>query len=451
MSGITDLSHWANIVPVNSSGGYFDTGIVGDSTGFFKLDNEINHLRAYNECSPLKSIISKRSKAFNNGVLSIVDAKGNESKSKAAVDMLEKLHNPNPIQTGRQFLAQQNTYIDIFGWCLVLKTKPVGFSSITNLWNIPTWMLDPIYTYNWLYETKIDGIIQNFKFSFGGSVIELLPGDFSLIFDDGFGTESNCNMLIPDSRLRGNEYPVSTIINSYIATNTIITKRGAIGILSNKSTDAGSTLPLRESEKNTLQQEFKRYGITGQAHQIIISESNLEWQAMGMSIKEMQILEIKADAVMALCDSYGYPYRLLAQEKSASYNDVSEFRKDFYSDTIIPESTSRWEQRSFALLEGTGLKFLCDFSKLPALQDDKQKAALARKTEVEGVEKAFKNNYITLDRSRELMGEMPIDDKFGKMYYHELIALGWQFGNSTVGGGDNLATGGGGSANQLAA
>lgn len=440
MSGITDLSQWANIVPVNSQGGYFDTGIIGDSASFFKLDNETNHLRAYNECSPLKSIISKRSKAFNNGIVSIVDAKGNESNSKTAVDMLAKLHNPNPIQTGRQFLAQQNTYIDIFGWCLVLKTKPVGYSSITNLWNIPTWMLDPVYTYNWLYETKIEGIIQNFKFSFGGSVIELQPGDFSLIFDDGFGTENNCNMLIPDSRLRGNEYPVSTIISCYKASNTIITKKGAIGILSNKSTDAGSTLPLKDSEKSTLQQEFRRYGITGQEYQIIISESNLEWNPMGMNVAEMQILEIKADAVMALCDSYGYPYRLLAQEKSASYNDVSEFRKDFYSDTIIPESASRWEQRTSMLLEGTDLRFLCDFSKLPALQEDKQKAATARKTEVEGVEKAFKNNYITLDRSRELMGEIPIGDKFGKMYYYELIVLGWQFGNTGIQAGDTNST-----------
>lgn len=440
MSGITDLSNWANIVPVNNQGGYFDTGIIGDANGFFRLDNEINHLRAYNECSPLKSIISKRSKAFNNGIISIVDDKGNESKSKSAVDMLAKLYNPNPIQTGRQFLAQQNTYIDIFGWCLVLKTKPVGFSSITNLWNIPTWMLDPVYTYNWLYETKIEGIIQNFKFSFGGSVIELQPGDFSLIFDDGFGTENNFNMLIPDSRLRGNEFPVSTIIACYKASNTIITKKGAIGILSNKSTDAGSTLPLQPSEKNALQQEFKRYGITGQEYQIIVSESNLEWNAMGMNVAEMQILEIKADAVMALCDSYGYPYRLLAQEKSASYNDVSEFRKDFYSDTIIPESASRWEQRTAMLLEGTGLRFLCDFSKLPALQDDKQKSATARKTEVEGVEKAFKNNYITLDRSRELMGEIPVNDKFGKMYYYELIAAGWQFGNTGRQSGDTNST-----------
>lgn len=437
-TGITDLSLlWGNIAPVNNQGGYIDGSVIGDRDGVMKLNNEQNQLRAYNTCSPLKAIISKRAKAFNNGELTVVDAKGKEVNSTPATDVIAKLNNPNPVQTKRQFLAQQNTYIDICGWCLMLKTRPIGMSAITNLWNIPFWMLDPVYTYNWLYETQIEGIISNFRFTFGGSVIDLPPEDFSIILDDGFGTDNDLNMLIPDSRLHGNELPVSTIIASYKAANTIITKKGALGIFSNRTKDAGTSLPLKPREKADLQQEFRRYGITGQEWQFIISESDLEWQPISMNVAEMQILEVKADAVMALCDSYGYPYRLLAQEKSASYNDVSEFRKDFYSDTIIPESESRWEQRTSALLP-EGMFFKCDFSMLPALQDDKQKAATALKTQTDAVEKMFRNNAITLDRFRVLTGEEPVGDSFGKMLYTALLELGWSFGNTTINGGDNL-------------
>lgn len=437
-TGITDLSFgWANIIPVTSTGGYIDTGVIGELNG--NLNTEVAQLRAYRQCSPLKSIISKRAQAFNNGEISIIDVNGKEVTNTTATTMLDKLKKPNPFQTHSQFFAQQNSYLDIFGWCLMLK-KPLslGFKDLGNLWNMPPWMLNPEYTNNWIAETKISGIISSFTFSFQGDITTLDPEDFSLLFDDGFGTDPNINMLIPDSRLIGNEWAVSTIIGSGKAANTMINKKGALGILSNKSQDAAGLIPMQEKDKVALQNEFRRYGMTGQEWQIIISESNLEWQPMTMSVRDLMIIELEASAVMKLCDSYGYPYRLLAQEKSASYNDVSEFRKDFYSDTIIPASGSRWEQRTSALLADTGLFFKCDYSNLPALQEDKQKAATALKTQMDAVEKMFKNNLITLDVSRILTNQEPVNDSFGKMYYYQLLEAGWAFGNTTINGGDNL-------------
>jgi hypothetical protein len=442
-------SGWANeyelsdavLNPSGYRGGISSFGMSGI---LYNLNNETNHLRAYNECPPLKSIVAKRAKAFNVGKIDVYNKNNGKpaQNSDEAKAFRSVLKTPNPLQTQSQFFAQLNTYTDVFGYCPVFIVRPYGMNSeVSAIWNIPPWLFDVEYTGNWLMQDDLAGIFKNFKMSIQSGSIPLPTANLKLIFDDGFGTDMDISLCIPDSRLRSQELPVSNIIAALKSRNTLITRRGPMGILSNGSKDAIGPISLPEGEKKAVQTDFSRYGIVGQEFQIIITEANLQWQQMGFSTKDLMLFEeVEADINM-LCDAFGYPNTLMAQAKGATYENQERAEKGLFNNTIIPECESRLQQLSNALMgANSNLCYLASFDHAPALQAERLETANARKENDTALEKEFKNNVITLNMWLEVL-EMPTrTDGNGDKYYYELIQLGWEFGNTGLNGGDTNPT-----------
>lgn len=399
----------------------------GGDNYYFDLRCEKDYLRAFNECPPLKAILGKRSKAHNTGDVqvlnkkSLVKASGNEANSIRTV-----LDRPNILQTRKQFFAQQNHYIDLFGYCPVLRMRPVGMvDELTAIWNIPPWLFDLDYTKDWLLKKEYKKIFKQFYIFWNGEKIPLNFDDIFFVFDDGFGTDFDSNLTIPDSRLTGLEYPVSNTIASYKTRNTLITKRGAIGILSNGAKDVAGNIPLLPGEKENLQNSFKKYGLVGQPFQVIISDANLNWQQMGFATRELMLFEEIDDNINRLCDAYGWPVELMSFSLKGNFNNVDkkEAYKSAYRDTIIPESESRFEQLTNGLVsEGSNLIIKADFTKVEVLQEDRKIVADIRSTISSTSEKEYKAGLITKNDWRKLLGEEPIDKpEFDKYYEPPVI------------------------------
>jgi hypothetical protein len=409
-------------------------GVHGE-IGYGSLNCEKDFLSAYNACSPLKSLISKRSSAFNSGIIQVTNSNtGKEVKSGKASEIRKLLKRPNILQTESQFMAQQNHYVDIFGYCPVLKVRPAGMpESISSIWNIPPWLFDIEYTKKWLRQARIEGIYKSYFLNWEGERIEIPFKGLFFIFDNGIGTECDTNLTIPDSRLVGNDLIVYNIIAAYKARNTLITKRGAIGILSNEAEDASGAIPMRAGEKEDLQKDFKKYGLVGQAYQIIVTDAQLKWQQMGFATKDLMLLEEVDAAIGHLCDTYGVPTILMATAKVGTYENQNQARKDFITNTIIPESANRMEQLSNGLIESDRdyeeggkqvyLIITRDYSKLAVMQEDKVQAATARKTLNEALQIEYLKGLITKNDWREKLGEERIDDDptFDE-YYNEIEA-----------------------------
>jgi hypothetical protein len=393
-------------------------GIHGEP-GYTELKCERDYLLAYNNCSPLKSIIGKRAKAFNSGIKQIINPNtGKEVKSGDADKYRKLLKKPNPIQTESQFDAQLNIYVDIFGYCPVLKVRPAGLEGtmmedeITALWNIPPWLFDIEYTRKWILQNKLSGMYEAYYMNWEGERIEIPFKDLFFVFDDGIGTENDTNLTIPDSRLRSNDFAVWNIIAAQKARNTLITRKGPTGILSSESQDGdGGSVPLRPGEKDDIQKDFKKYGIVGQSYQVIITDAAVKWQQMGSPTKDLLLFEEVEDDIFRLCDSYGVPHVLMATSKSTTYENQNQGRKDFIENTIVPESASRMEQFTIGLLgEESKLSIIRDYSKLSVMQEDKEKAAVARKTLDEACEIEYLKGLITKNDWREKLGMERITD-----------------------------------------
>lgn len=394
-----------------------------------KLTCEKDFLNAYNACSPLKAIISKRSRGFNSGIIRTVNPNTlKEVKGGRAAEIRQIVKKPNVLQTESQYQSQLNHYVDLFGYCPILKIPISGMpGEYSGIWNIPPWLFDIDYTKKWIRQNKISGIYQDYYMYWNGEKITIPFKDLFFVFDDLIGTECDSNLTIPDSRLIGCDYIISNIIAAQKARNTLITKRGAIGILSNESKDgdAGS-VPLTKREKENIQHDFKKYGLVGQSYQIIITDANLKWQQMGFATKDLMLFEEIQDDIDRLCDIYNLPAPLMARSKDTTFDNQNQSRKDFIENTIIPESASRMEQFTNGIvLETDNLAITRDYSKLAVLQEDKVQAATARKTLNEALQIEYLKGLITKNDWREKLGDERLSletDPAGDEYYDELAA-----------------------------
>lgn len=395
---------------LQSAGAYAITG----ETYFFPLLNEQDFLKAYRNCPPVKIITNKRAKMFNTGKLKYINT--NSEKEVKGQNFYPKtlLDKPNVLQNRDQFQAQQNVYIDVFGYCPVLGLDDYGNpGQYSQIWNIPPWLFDITYTRNWINQNKISGIYKEYFMNWEGELRPLKFDNVHFIFDDGVGTDIDTNLTIPDSRLVGLDYPVSNIIAAYKSRNTLITKRGAIGVLSGVPDKYGA-VSFKEGEVDRVQTEFKKYGLIGQPFQVIITEAALKWQQMGFATKDLMLFEEVEESTNALHDAYGYPVELSSRSKGgglAKGEDKEEAVRAVYRDTIIPESNSRMEQQTQIFKKGApNISVTRDFSDVPALQEDSKKRGEARKALNEALLIEWENNLITRNMWLEELGESKVDD-----------------------------------------
>lgn len=403
---------------------------------FFSYNGHQSVVRAFQKCPPLSAVVNKKSKAFNNGKTWILNksgkAKGKEATGAIASQLRKLLMRPNYLQSWQQFEAQYYTFYNLFEWFMVLPIKPAGFPNYeaTALWIIPPVMVDIEETERLFLQSNSSNGIKKIVLTYKNEVTQLNASDIFIIKGN---TPSFNSMVFPESRVCLLEMPINNIIGAYESRNVLINYRGALGIISPDSKDAGGPLMLKEDDKEDLQGQFMRYGIKNNQWKFILSSASVKWSQMGVATRDLMLFEEIEDSTMRICDQFDFPYRLLGSEKTNSLGgtDTKEFNKILYQDSIIPDGESIYEQwDAFFELDKYNLILDKDFSHVGALQADEQLSALARKTRNEALQNEFYHNMITLNMWLEKNGEDPLQNDLGEKYYYELVATGIQFGKT---------------------
>lgn len=406
----------------------------------FSFNGHESSLKAYTMCAPLTAIINRKAQAHINGKVYIMNVagkgKGKESTSESANKIRKLMAKPNPLQSWKQFRAQQKIYMQLFGFCIVLPIIPIGFEKrgpidATSLWNIPPYLVDIEETNSLFYQTTLKGIVKSIKLRYRDTITEL-PLDNLYIFKDF--TPSMDTMVFPESRVRSNAQPINNIIGAFESRGELISYAGSQGIISPDG-GGGQYVPMAidEKSKQQLQADFKtQYGIRKGQFRYIISPAAIKWQSMSVKTKDLMLVEEVLESTKSLCDSYGYPPHLLGII-DPTFNNQNAAEKGFYQNTIIPEAESMDEEWNnfFRLPElEEKIRFETDYTHLPVLQEDEKSKAEARKIRNEALQIEFQTNLITLNRWLELNGEDTRSDDFGGLYYYQLLDAGWRFGSS---------------------
>jgi hypothetical protein len=395
----------------------------------FKYSGHNSSLTAYTKCPPLTSIINRKAQAYINGKTWIMNTKGKESQSPEAVKLRKLLAKPNPLQSWKQFEAQQQIYIQLFGFCMVLPIIPVGFEKFgpieaTSMWNIPPHMLEIEESNKLFYQTDQKGIIKEIKLTYKGEKTTIRVNDIYIFKDI---TPSFNTLIFPESRICSLEMPINNIIGALESENVLINYRGALGIFTQEpGSGQFGALPMTPEHKEQLQNDFMRYGLKNKQWKFIVTTAAVKWQQVGVATKDLMLGEMIKEASMMICDGYNYPPHLMGLI-DPTFNNQLEAGKSLYQNAIIPEAESNYEQwnnmfRTYDL----NINMIKEYSHLPILQKDATAQATARKTLGEALKNEFLMNMITYNRFLELLGEdtRPGMDK----YYFELLNEGWKFG-----------------------
>ncbi|PKN16507.1 MAG: hypothetical protein CVU66_00725 [Deltaproteobacteria bacterium HGW-Deltaproteobacteria-23] len=374
-------------------------------------------IAAYNVCAPVNGIINRKARAFSNARWWVMDKDGKEVNGQVPNAIRAILRKPNPLQSWNQLMIQAKVYEQVFGEAFLFAITPEGFrdkSKVKAIWVIPNWMINVKLTGKHLLQTDIKDIIEGYELSVGGERI-LLDRDSIIHLRDA--NQNNQDVLLGQSRLASLQDPVSNIVAAYEARNTLITRKGALGILSNQTRDAAGSVPLKQGEKEEVQNDFQKYGLSKEQWQVIITNSNLRWQSMTFPTKELMLFEEIEDDVRQIADNYDYPMYLLGFKAGSTFSNVGEAKKSLYQDTIIPEAEGWADTLTsfFGLPEGVKISIYYDH--LDIFQQSEKDKADAFKVKNEGFKVAYELGIVTKEEWRVGIDYDPV--KFNGNTFHD--------------------------------
>jgi hypothetical protein len=405
----------------------------------YQYGNLTSSLLAYQGCPPLAAIVNRKAQSFINGKTLLTNlqgkAKGKEATGDVATRLRSLLKRPNPLQSWKQFEAQNYIYQQLTGFCVTLPIKPVGFDPTyaTAIWNIPPWMIEyqTIEKSEFIFSTSLKDFIKSIRIRWGGYSTEL-PLDDIYIFQDF--TPSLNSVVFAESRVRANQQVISNIIGTYESRGVLIDKRGPSYIISSAQGDESGNIALTTAEKAAVEEDFKKFGLRKKQIQAIITSAAIKVQTVGFSTRDLMMFEEIEDDIMRLCDAYVFPYQLMASGKGTTFANVNDAKKLLYQDAIMPEAETIYEQwNQFFNLPVYGLELTKNYKHIAALQEDQVQQATARFNRNRACVIEFQNNVLTLNEWRELNGDDPLDNGLGELYYYELLDKGVRFAQGTSG------------------
>lgn len=416
----------------NSTGEGFWLFGVGSTNQdvFISSIDKTSPQKAYMNCPPVSAIINKKVQCYVNGKTWIMNtsgkAKGKEATGEVATKIRKLLSHPNKINSGKDFDAKVYMHKQLYGYCVVLLNKPFGFPvyEAKDMWIIPNWMVEIEESKEMFFDKNVN-VIKRVTVSYKG-VNRDLPLDNVLILKDF--RPSFESVVLPSSRICSLEMPINNVIGAFESRNVIINRRGPQTFVSRQGSDAFAAGPLLPDEKEDLLRDFgSKYGLTKSQSSVIIGAAGTTVQSVGYDVGQLKLLEEVTESAKAICDGFGYPSHLLGL-LDPTFNNQNAAEKGLYQNSIIPEAESDCEQwNEIFKTADYGIYIEKDFSHISVLQQDKKELAGARLTMGQALEREFKNNWITLNRALEILGEDAVAN--GNKYYKDLLAEGYVFGN----------------------
>lgn len=424
------------IQPSRYRNGSFFFGVNGADKSFI-WGNYNSSLKAYQKCPIVSSIINRKAQCFTNGEISIIDADGKTATTAQAKALSKLLKKPNRYQSGLQFRAQVKVYQQIYGYCPILKIKPVGFESDYSKWKLfalPPWMIQVLDSTDLFYEQTAQQF-RSITLTYMGQSVVLNQDNVFFLKENQISTSTflynsdteNASIFLPDSKLFSAKDSIENIIDSLNSRGSLTRERGPQWILTNDGTDGDTGLfPIDPEAKKELHDDFRGLGIMRGQKKAIITDAKLKLQTVGFNVAELKLLEGELQDAKIISDCLNYPPYLLGLV-DAKFDNQEIAERNLYINSIIPDSKSDDEQWSELFgLDVFGLSIKTDYSHLPALQENLAELGKGLWYMNQGQLIGFYNNVVTLNQWRQSLGIDIVegDDK----YYSELLSEGKVFG-----------------------
>jgi len=322
----------------------------------------------------LYAVIQRRGYLLASGQWKHYNKLGKEIENSPYVQLLE---NPNPLMKGNDLIRQWNENKCIYGNNYEYVNRAFATADPSTLNNLPPAQMEMIISGKIYKQTKIDDIILGYKLRTGIDIETFETKDINHT-----RVVNGKNPVKGESPMIPLHMPISNIRAAYGFRNVIITKKGALGILSNNAKDSSGAIPLNETERLRLEREYQRaYGMGDTQSQVIMTNSSLNWQPMTYPTKDLMLFEEVDINFKTIIDQYGLNDNLFSKDKGATFENMAEGLRQAYQSTIIPEAEELAMNRTTLFgLEKKGEFLELDYSHIPILQQNqKEKAEILEK------------------------------------------------------------------------
>lgn len=361
-----------------------------------------NAYEIYMTTPQLYSVIQRKGYLMASGIWKHYDKNGEIIKDSEVVKLL---NNPNPLLNGGDYIRQMVENKSIYGNNFEYINKIQGFQLPASLFNIEPYKVEILTTGKYYKQTDIEGIIKEYKLLYGTEIEDTFkPNEINHT-----KIPNGQNQIKGDSPMRALYMPISNIRAAYSFRNVIMTKKGALGILSNGSASPEGAIPLTNTERERIEKQYQQtYGVDNDQLQVIMSNSKLEWQAMSYPTKDLLLFEEVESDFKTIIDAYGLNDNIFSRERASTFTNVAEGLKQAYESTIVPESEelSMNRTRVLGLAEKGECVKLC-YDHIPVLQEDKVKEAERVERIARAAQMFTESPLFSPDEVRDILGIKP--------------------------------------------
>ena len=380
--------------------------VLGQGASFsYGGSNNVYRLNSFMQIPEVNAIFNLRARAAGNMRIIAVDVKSG-LEINIDDDFITLIENPNYFQSKEELFGQTTLFKDIFGDEFMYAPVPTGMKKPSGLFTIPPQAVEmeelgssvvngPFY----LEKAIPQSIVYTYRDHNGKKYI--LNKDTLLhLNDNNVKFTSGKDFYRGTSKLDALQPAVENIKAAYEARNVLIVNRGAIGILSNAAKDGiGGVAPMNKIEKEKVQREFSKYGLTKNKWQVIITNLALSWQQMAIDVDKLKLFEECREDTLKICDSYGTPFEMLSSIRNTTFDNKREAQRQWYRDTIIPEANMRIAgmNKKFNTAE-RGYRLVPKFDHLPIFETERKERAASLLLTVNALTKALEDGSITIDQ-----------------------------------------------------
>ena len=308
-----------------------------ETVGTIDTRGKAGQAKAYALCSPLMSVISKKCAAIKNLRLAATTEDGEDLERPDAV---RTISHPNSVQGIADFVAYIEVMTQIFGKAYIVRMESVGLPEAFELFVVPNLCVTENAAISPALSFMPDADIVDYTVTICGSSMKIAKEDMFIVRDASYDLNA-CGGNI--SRMVSLQKPVNTFVASYEAVHELMINRGMLAIISLTSGSGDiirdARLPETESEKNNIQQAFRKYGIRADQFKYAITSMNAAVSPVSSMITDLGLTDVQKACKKEIADIYQVPSVLLDVEGS-TYANAKEAKAILYNDAIIPEANN---------------------------------------------------------------------------------------------------------------
>jgi len=371
---------------------YYNNFTVGDS-GNIWIDTE-KPFKYYQEIPQLPIVVNRIARMTANGIWAIKDKEGNYIETKEANDVLNLLRKPSFIQTENKYIETNVKQLCVYGNSFVRKNIVSPLQKVPqNIITMSPQLVQPVLTGLLYDQISIEGVIAGYQYIDNKITKPYATNEIIWLKFDSLD-----NPIVGESPITQLKYPLSNTQEAYKYRNSILAKKGALGIVSRDEKDAAGSVSWSENDRREFEEQyFSKYGSGDNQRAFMLTKHPLKFTPTSYPTKDMLLFE-EIDANLAtIAMLYGASTNIF--DTKTTFENLKNGIIQTYQDCIFPiaDILAQGHKQGLGLPDEWELCLTYDHIEL--LKESKLRGAQAVNQGLTAITNALSNGLITQEQA----------------------------------------------------